>query len=746
MKVAIVFDNRPRPETTGYYCRRALGKLVDVEHLLPEELSLIDPSIFDLFVFIDDGLDYPIPAQCRPRASWIIDTHIDFERSLRHFGDSDFLFAAQKDGAAQLSSTLGRSVEWLPLACDPAWHRQIEGEMRQFDVVFVGNQVGDRRVNLLNHLSQSYPQHWFGSAYFDDMARMYSRGKTGFNCSVANDLNMRLFEVPACGLPLITNHIEDNGLEELFDIGRHLLTYRSAGELEDCIRRLLADESLRSQLTDAGRNHVYTHHTYDQRMMRLLDCVQKTKTVVQVPAKAADYFEFDRPEVRMLIPHDAKRILDVGCARGRLGHALKQERDCHVTGIELDPDAARDASQVLDCVIHGGIDTLPVNSISAGAFDCIVLADVLEHIRNPCAVLKKCQTWLAPGGSVVVSVPNSRHHSVVTGLIEGNWTYERAGLLDDDHVRCFTRRELEKLFYRSGFELDALQSVPGPGYQDWEQNGRSLRIQTDSLTIECRNEQDAEEFFVYQYLARAGRRRLSNYALTSIVIVTFNQLGFTKECIDSIHIRTDEPIELILIDNGSTDGTPDYLQSIPRAKVILNSDNRGFAPAVNQGLQIATGQQLLLLNNDCVVTTGWLDGLLHALYDHDSTGLVGPVSNNVSGEQQIAVPYRDMTSMDGFAWDCRANRSLTITDRLVGFCLLFRREVLDQIGLLDEQFEVGCFEDDDFCRRAKRAGFQSVIAQHVFVHHYGSATFKASGINFGEIMQKNGRCGKRKWR
>lgn len=746
MKVAIVFDNRPRPETTGYYCRRALAKLVDVEHLLPEELNLIDPSIFDLFVFVDDGLDYPIPDHCRPKASWIIDTHIDFQRSLTRFGDSDFLFAAQKDGAAQLQQSLGRTVEWLPLACDPTWHRRIEIEVPQFDVVFVGSQIGAQRTQLLNQLSLSFPQHWFGSAYFDDMAAMYSRGRVGFNCSIANDLNMRLFEIPACGLPLVTNHIEGNGLEELFDVGRHLLTYRSPTELEDFIRRLLGDESLRSQIADAGRNHVHTHHTYDHRMKRLLQAVQKTKTVVQVPAKAADYFEFDRPEVRNLIPADAKRILDVGCARGRLGRALKAERrECHVTGVELNANAASDAEKVLDRVIRGRIDDLPTDEIAPESFDCIVFADVLEHLRNPRAVLEKCQTWLAPGGSIVVSVPNSRHHSVVTGLIEGNWTYERAGLLDDDHMRCFTRRELEKLFYRSGLELDVLQSVPGPGYRDWELKGRPKHVRAGSLSIECRDERDAGEFFVYQYLARAQRRSVKNHELTSIVIVTFNQLAFTKECIDSILLRTDEPIELILVDNGSTDGTPDYLRSISGAKVILNDDNRGFAPAVNQGLQVATGRQLMLLNNDCVVTTGWLEGLLDALDDHESNGLVGPVSNNVSGEQQIAIPYRDMSSMDGFAWDCRSHRTLTVTDRLVGFCLLFRRQVMDRIGLLDEQFEVGCFEDDDFCRRAQLAGFRSVIARNVFVHHYGSATFKGSGVDFGEIMQKNERRYREKW-
>jgi len=334
---------------------------------------------------------------------------------------------------------------------------------------------------------------------------------------------------------------------------------------------------------------------------------------------------------------------------------------------------------------------------------------------------------------------------VISGLIDGNWTYERAGLLDGDHVLCFTRRELEKLLYRTGFEIVERTAIPGSGYEDWRQSGDPRTVRIGNLSIAGLARVDAEEFFIYQHLVRSQPRQRRDHGLTSIVIVTFNQLWATRQCVDSILMRTDEAIELIFVDNGSTDGTPDYLQSIPGAKVILNQDNRGFAPAVNQGLQIARGQNLLLLNNDCIVTTGWLDGLLEALYDDSANGLVGPVSNNVSGEQQIPVTYTDLTSLDGFAWDCRSNRQLTETDRLIGFCMLFRREVMDRVGLLDERFEIGCFEDDDFCRRARNAGFRALIASHVFVYHFGSATFRGSGLNFAEILRTNEQRYRDKW-
>lgn len=745
MKVGLVYDHEQRPETTGFYCRRALGKLVDVEHLVPHELALVNPSTFDLFVFVDDGLDYNIPEQCRPRAAWAIDTHLNMARSVERFGDAEFLFAAQQNGAMALQQITNRVVHWLPLACDPDVHHPMSSETKCFDLGFVGNPVGTDRQRLLGFLAARYPSSWFGKALFEDMCRMYSRCRIGFNCSVADDLNMRVFEIPACGLPLVTNHIEHNGLEQLFDVGRHLLTFRSDDQLIEIIDRLLNDSVFAEQLARDGHQHVLQHHTYSRRMSDLLRAAVVTKSSVTVHGKSCDYFEFDRPDVRSLIPKSAVQILDIGCASGRLGQCLKSERDCHVTGVEADPKAVVAAAGRLDRVIESPVEALAESFFEPAAFDCIVLADVLEHLRHPDDILVKCRCWLSDSGSLVISVPNSRHHSVVSGLLDGNWSYERAGLLDEDHVRCFTRRELEKLLYRAGFDVCRKVSISAPGSENWKQQAAEGTVQIGNLLISGISAADAEEFHTYQLLVQARKRSRSDFGLTSIIIATFNQLWATRQCVDSLLMRTDEEIELIFVDNGSTDGTPEYLSSIPGARVIRNDTNRGFARAVNQGLQIATGKQLLLLNNDCVVTTGWLSGLLEALYDDDTNGLVGPVSNNVSGTQQIPVSYRLLTSVDGFAWDRRGCRNLTVTDRLVGFCLLFRREVMNRIGLLDEQFEVGCFEDDDFCRRARLAGYRAIIANHVFIHHFGSVTFEGAGFDLHDILIQNERKYEEKW-
>ncbi|WP_224753613.1 glycosyltransferase family 2 protein [Paenibacillus terricola] len=235
---------------------------------------------------------------------------------------------------------------------------------------------------------------------------------------------------------------------------------------------------------------------------------------------------------------------------------------------------------------------------------------------------------------------------------------------------------------------------------------------------------------------------------TSIIIPTYNQAKYLKSCVESISEHTDLPYEIIIVDNGSTDETAEYLKQIgSQVRYRILADNHGFAGAVNIGLMMAKGTTLLLLNNDTLVTDNWLDNMLACLNSESKIGMVGPVTNYISGDQQIDVPYTDIVDMYEFA---RRNNELNSarwirTDRLVGFCLLFRRELLEKVGYLDEGFEVGNFEDDDYNIRVRLQGYSLVIARDSFIHHFGSVSMKATGQQFESINERNMRFYMSKW-
>jgi GT2 family glycosyltransferase/tetratricopeptide (TPR) repeat protein/2-polyprenyl-3-methyl-5-hydroxy-6-metoxy-1,4-benzoquinol methylase len=765
-RVAVIFDNQSRPETTGTYCLRALGRLAEVEHFLPSQLDGIPRQGFDLYLNIDDGHDYRLPPELRPCAWWVIDTHLNFDWDRQKAADFDRVFAAQRDGAEQLRQVGIVTASWLPLACDPDIHSKHAVD-KQFDLAFVGTIVFGPRSQLLALLQGHFPNTFVGRCYFEDMAHTYSAARLVFNCSIANDVNMRVFEALACGSLLLTNDLSDNGQSELFHDGVHLATYRDAEELLDKARFYLKREDVRERIAAAGRAEALARHTYQHRMEHLLREVEKGLTQTTVPtalptakpterldalplhlpdARDGSYFDFPRPELLALVPTSARKVLDVGCGRGRLGETLKARQPAEVIGIEFNEEAAAVARTRLDRVLVGDVEQLQID-FRPRSFDAIICGDILEHLREPGRFLRRAREWLQPDGQFITSIPNVRHYSVVQALLRGDWTYTPAGLLDRDHLRFFTRREIEKLLYRSGFHILDVSIVPGADHADWQRRGRPGEVKVGRLHIAGMTAEDAEEFYVYQYLVRARPAETVDHGLTSIVLVTHNQLAYTIECLDSIRQHTDEPYELICVDNASTDGTVEYLRSLPGVRLLVNPDNRGFPAAANQGIRTATGSQVLLLNNDTVVTTGWLMRLLRALHEDAKVGLVGPYSNIASGRQRLTPSYEDLSEVDGFAWDWgnRHDGFREEVETLSGFCLLIRREVVDAVGLLDERFGVGCLEDDDYCVRARRAGYRTVLARDAFIHHFGHRTFVGNGIDFDALQQRNLQLFRAKW-
>lgn len=242
--------------------------------------------------------------------------------------------------------------------------------------------------------------------------------------------------------------------------------------------------------------------------------------------------------------------------------------------------------------------------------------------------------------------------------------------------------------------------------------------------------------------------------LTSIIIPCFNEIVYTRQCIESVIQHTSEQYELILIDNGSTDGTKEYFHEVTlrlpkvRVCVVHNDTNLGFPKACNQGLAQAQGQGILFLNNDTVVTPHWLEGLWSALYiDWPQVALAGPVSNYATDQQLVTGEYDDLNALPEFAMRrTREYRGKYLEQRrLTGFCLLARRDVLEDIGGFDERYGLGFFDDDDLCLRVSNAGKKLVLAQEVYIHHYGSRTMKQVVADVPQLLRNNLEIFKDKW-
>lgn len=244
------------------------------------------------------------------------------------------------------------------------------------------------------------------------------------------------------------------------------------------------------------------------------------------------------------------------------------------------------------------------------------------------------------------------------------------------------------------------------------------------------------------------------FPLVTILMVTYNSSEFVEPCLDSIRRNTAYPnYEVVIVDNNSTDGTKELLLRYSaldaRIRVALLETNKGFAAATNQAATQARGEYFIIQNADTMVTPGWITRLLRHIAMDSTIGLVCPVTNFAGNEIKINVNYRDYEEMKAFAFKLAQDNMGTSMDvaMLPLFCTLVPRRVWDQIGPLDESFQVGMFEDDDFSHRVLQAGFHIVAAEDCFVHHFGQGSFrKLNSSEYNEIFEKNRRRFEEKWK
>jgi 2-polyprenyl-3-methyl-5-hydroxy-6-metoxy-1,4-benzoquinol methylase len=195
-----------------------------------------------------------------------------------------------------------------------------------------------------------------------------------------------------------------------------------------------------------------------------------------------------------------KRVLDVGCATGNLAEVLAG-RGCRVTGIEIDPEAARQAEKHCERVIVGDVESLDLGAeLDEADFDVIVFGDVLEHLKDPLQTLRRFKPFLQTEGYVIASIPNIAHGSVRLALMQGRFRYRSLGLLDDTHLRFFTRETVEQLFDDAGFLIADLRRTTR-GVFDTE-----IEIDREQLPPEVlRLVEEDPEASTYQFVLSAYR-------------------------------------------------------------------------------------------------------------------------------------------------------------------------------------------------------------------------------------------------
>ncbi len=227
----------------------------------------------------------------------------------------------------------------------------------------------------------------------------------------------------------------------------------------------------------------------------------------------------------------------------------------------------------------------------------------------------------------------------------------------------------------------------------------------------------------------------------TIVIPAWNAVNTTMSCLKTLRDTLGPDDQVVVVDNGSRDGTPAFLASQPWVEVVTHERNEGFAAGCNAGARRAGNPVVIFLNNDTLLPPGWIDGLVAPFAD-PGVGATGPMSNVVSGPQLLVDDaYRPQSIEDvvrhADAVRRRAAGRTLETGRLVGFCLAVRTEVFAEVGGFDESFGLGGCEDDDLCNRLRSAGWRLLVVEDTFVHHIGHQTFDDNGVDWFALQQDN---------
>lgn len=277
MKIAIYYENRlGRNDGSPLYYFHRLGQMGhDVTHFCSASAPDKECGKFDLHIWVDwgeDALTSMLPyspinmSGLHPSVYVSSDTHLGYKYRMNKAKEFDHVFVNQKD-AVEMFAKDGVKAKWLPHAVEPKAYPNKPIAMKKYDIGFVGYVTFEKRVDMLDKLFAAFPNFYYGQALFEDCAEIYRKSRIVFNTAATDDLNMRCFEATATGAFLLTEDIPT--IHELFDVGKHLVTYKNMDDAIEKARYYIEHEDEREKIARAGMIHTLKNHTYQHRIIKM---------------------------------------------------------------------------------------------------------------------------------------------------------------------------------------------------------------------------------------------------------------------------------------------------------------------------------------------------------------------------------------------------------------------------------------------------------------------------------------------
>ena len=326
--------------------------------------------------------------------------------------------------------------------------------------------------------------------------------------------------------------------------------------------------------------------------------------------------------------------------------------------------------------------------------------------------------------------------NIVGGYIETLWAgYEDLNFLINLVKRGYTLLQMSELCYKNKSKIKEFADNKKDSLINLVRKQNTELYTEDELNF-CTPVLEDTRYFILDNdnpVIEPVKKNVSDIKPdVSIIIPAFNQLKYSKLCIEAIIKNTkDVNYRLILVDNGSTDDTYKFFSIVKNAIIIHSDINLGFSGGVNLGLEMVEDEDVVILNNDAVVSPGWLSNMLNNLHKHDDIGMVVPLANNInSHSDQLISNSTDylLNNLDDMMNTLKDKKGVMQNCiYIVGFCMVIKNAAYKAVGKFDENFGRGNGEDDDYALRIVLAGYRVHICKDTYIFHFGSMTIKVIG-------------------